>query len=70
MLWYKNMCLLIWTVFSGEGCGPWASCEIYVNLIASAYVHVSSMILVFKKRTQKMPKQYPEHTNMYSELIF
>ena len=20
------MCLLIWTVFSGERCGPWASC--------------------------------------------
>ena len=24
---YDNqMCLLIWTVFSGKGCGPWASC--------------------------------------------
>ena len=22
------MCLLIWTVFSGERCGPWASCLI------------------------------------------
>ena len=26
MLWYNHMCLLIWTVFSGERCGPWASC--------------------------------------------
>ena len=23
------MCLLIWTVFSGEWCGPWASCFVY-----------------------------------------
>ena len=29
---YENhMCLLIWTVFSGEHCGPWASC--YLDLI-------------------------------------
>ena len=28
MLWYNYMCLLIWTVFSGERCGPWASCFI------------------------------------------
>ena len=28
MLWHNHtsMCLLIWTVFSGEWCGPWASC--------------------------------------------
>ena len=26
MLLYNHMCLLIWTVFSGEQCGPWASC--------------------------------------------
>ena len=26
MLLYNHMCLLIWTVFSGERCGPWASC--------------------------------------------
>ena len=26
MLWYNHLCLLIWTVFSGERCGPWASC--------------------------------------------
>ena len=26
MLWYNYMCLLIWTVSSGEQCGPWASC--------------------------------------------
>ena len=25
MIYY--MCLLIWTVFSGERCGPWASCS-------------------------------------------
>ena len=25
------MCLLIWTVFSGERCGPWASCLIWIN---------------------------------------
>ena len=25
------MCLLIWTVFSGERCGPWASCYIYLD---------------------------------------
>ena len=24
------MCLLIWTVFSGERCGPWASCYRYL----------------------------------------
>ena len=30
---YENyMCLLIWTVFSGEWCGPWASCFIKVLL--------------------------------------
>ena len=23
------MCLLIWTIFSGERCGPWASCFFY-----------------------------------------
>ena len=23
------MCLLIWTVFSGERCGPWASCSTF-----------------------------------------
>ena len=27
-LWYNHMCLLIWTVFSGERCGPWASCRV------------------------------------------
>ena len=26
MLWYNHIWLLIWTVFSGERCGPWASC--------------------------------------------
>ena len=26
MLWYNHLCLLIWTLFSGERCGPWASC--------------------------------------------
>ena len=26
MLWYNCMCLLIWSVFSRERCGPWASC--------------------------------------------
>ena len=26
MLLYNHMCLMIWTVFSGEWCGPWASC--------------------------------------------
>ena len=26
------MCLLIWTIFSGEGCGPWASCFSYSAL--------------------------------------
>ena len=25
------MCLLIWTVISGERCGPWASCFIWPN---------------------------------------
>ena len=25
------MCLLIWTVFSGERCGPWASCIFYFS---------------------------------------
>ena len=30
MLLYNHMCLLIWTVFSGERCGPWASC--FLNL--------------------------------------
>ena len=28
MLWYNHMCTLIWTLFSGERCGPWASCYI------------------------------------------
>ena len=29
MLLYNHMCLLIWTVFSGERCGPWASCSVF-----------------------------------------
>ena len=24
--WYNHLCLLIWTSFSCERCGPWASC--------------------------------------------
>ena len=27
---YNHMCLLIWTVFSGERCGPWASCSMVI----------------------------------------
>ena len=26
MFWYNHMCLLNWTIFSGERYGPWASC--------------------------------------------
>ena len=29
------MCLLIWTVFSGERCGPWASCYHYVLTLSA-----------------------------------
>ena len=35
------MCLLIWTVFSGERCGPWASCyalEIEDRLLFFSYL--------------------------------
>ena len=34
------MCLLIWTVFSGERCGPWASCLKLRNIrVFSVYCH-------------------------------
>ena len=31
MSWYNYTCLLIWTVFSGERCGPWASCSACIH---------------------------------------
>ena len=36
-LWYYHMCLLIWTVFSGERCGPWACCFFIAMLIKCNY---------------------------------
>ena len=40
MLLYNHICLLIWTVFSGERCGPWASCSDLKSelLIGFAYI--------------------------------
>ena len=29
------MCLLIWTIFSGKRCGPWASCFIFCRMSSS-----------------------------------
>ena len=38
MLLYNHMCLLIWTVFSGEPCGPWASCcELWIFFVSCKY---------------------------------
>ena len=34
------MCLLIWTVFSGERCGPWASCLFWLWIVAAHHSFV------------------------------
>ena len=36
----KIMCLLIWTVFSGERCGPWASCYDYNYYINNEFYYL------------------------------
>ena len=46
MLLYIHMCLLIWTVFSGERCGPWASC-LWVPLFLTLSPWTWSLTLFF-----------------------
>ena len=40
------MCLLIWTVFSGEWCGPWASClplvDIFLNFVNKGSISLNT----------------------------
>ena len=45
------MCLLIWTVFSGERCGPWASCLEFMLLdfFIAVWMYNSSEILDIRK---------------------
>ena len=50
-LWYYHMCLLIWTVFSGERCGPWNSC-FYDGIVGKAFT-LNVEVRVSKSRFRK-----------------
>ena len=67
MLWYNHMCLLIWTVFSDERCGPWSSCcnfwYITLNfknfhIILCCNASNSKNVLVYVHRLSKLTLYY------------
>ena len=47
MLWYNHMCLLIWTVLSGERCGPWGLLFFLMEYISLLIVVCSSFSYFF-----------------------
>ena len=57
------MCLLIWTVFSGERCGPWASwyclqiLYIYTAIACKTQVHVTFVYNVYITYTREQIMQ-------------
>ena len=40
----NHMCLLIWTVFSGERCGPWTSCFYYVPNVSVSRARFAAIL--------------------------
>ena len=40
----NHMCLLIWTVFSGERCGPWISCFCYVPNVSVSRARFAAIL--------------------------
>ena len=46
-----NVTIIIWTVFSGQRCGPWASCYevllvyIHVHIHVNVHIHVSRRVM-------------------------
>ena len=64
-LWYNHMCLLIWTVFSGERCGSWASCLIVEFLKVKRFLNLSD-IFIF---TVKFKFEELENINTFYHLL-
>ena len=63
MLLYNHMCLLIWTVFSGERCGPWASCFVHITLKIS-------VLFVYSQATLRPPPPPPKKRWLWDYFIF
>ena len=60
------MCLLIWTVFSGERCGPWASCFMYypiINIFLSFLFLCQQITNVFYSKIKVKATYIPTHLN-------